>query len=283
MTDRHVVPDLFLEQFRLGELPEPDGARLRRALRTDPSVQGRLDALVGSDERIAADYPASWLAGAIRQRLAGAGIPSPESRVPSPESLDSGPTRLLFRWSFPLATAVAVLVLVVSAWRIPAGSVPGGASETASTERVKGATGLRPSLLIYRRTASGTETLADGAIARPGDLLRLGYSAVDRPFGAILSIDGRGTVTMHLPVNGQAAAPLHRGDKTLLDTAFELDDAPRWERFYFVTAREAFTIEAIVQAARRAAARVAERPPDALDLPHGYDQATFLLQKEVKP
>jgi hypothetical protein len=267
MTDRRVVPDLFLEQFRLGELPEPDGERLRRALRTDPSVQGRLDALAGSDERIAADYPASWLAGAIRQRLAGAGA-------------DSGQTRLLFRWSFPLATAIAVLVLVVSAWRIPAGSVPGGASETASTERVKG---LRPSLLVYRRTASGTETLADGAIARPGDRLRLGYSAVDRPFGAILSIDGRGTVTMHLPPNGHAAAPLGRGDRTLLDTAFELDDAPRWERFYFVTAREAFTIEPIVQAARRAAARVAERPPDALDLPHGYDQATFFLQKEVKP
>ena len=88
---------------------------------------------------------------------------------------------------------------------------------------------------------------------------------------------------MHLPANGQAAAPLHRGDKTLLDTAFELDDAPRWERFYFVTARQAFTIDAIVQAARRAAAQVAERPPDALDLPRGYDQATFLLQKEVKP
>jgi hypothetical protein len=89
-------------------------------------------------------------------------------------------------------------------------------------------------------------------------------------------------VTLHLPANGAAAAPLGR-DKTLLDTAFELDDAPRWERFYFVTAREVFTIEAIVQAARRAAARAAERPPEALDLPRGYDQATFLLQKEVKP
>lgn len=63
-----------------------------------------------------------------------------------------------------------------------------------------------------------TKTLADGAMARPGDLLRLGYSAVDRPFGAILSIDGRGTVTLHLPANGPTAAPLGRGDKTLLDT-----------------------------------------------------------------
>jgi hypothetical protein len=283
MTDRDFVPDLFLEQFRLGELPEPDGERTRRALRTDPSVQRRIDGLAGSDERIAAAYPPSWLAGAIRQRLAGAGM-------------DSGRARLLFRWSFPVATAAAALVLIMAIPRIPAGSAPddaggpldfarGGPLDSARggpapTERVKG---LRPSLLVYRRTAHGTETLADGAIARPGDLLRLGYAAVDRPFGAILSIDGRGRVTMHLPANGHMAAPLGRGDKTLLDTAFELDDAPRWERFYLVTAREAFAIDAIIEAARRAAGRVAERPPDALDLPRGYDQAAFLLQKEVKP
>lgn len=270
MTERHVVPDLFLEQFRLGELPEPDGERLRRALRSDPSLQARIDALAGSDERIAADYPAAWLGGAIRQRLGDA-------------APDAWPRRRLVRWSFPVATAAAALVLVMSIPRAPAGSAAYGVAGAAPTERVKGMKGIKPSLLIYRRTAGGTEMLADGAIARPGDLLRLGYVAVDRGFGTILSIDGRGSVTLHLPAGGQSAAPLARGSRTLLDTAFELDDAPRWERFYFVTAREAFAVEAIVQAARRAAARGAERPPDALDLPRGYDQATFLLQKEVKP
>lgn len=50
-----------------------------------------------------------------------------------------------------------------------------------------------------------------------------------------------------------------------------------------MTAGEAFAIDAIVQAARRAGAPLTERPPDALDLPRGCDQATFLLQKEVKP
>ncbi len=266
MTDRQVVPDLFLEQFRLGELPEPDEERVRRALGSDPSVHTRIDALAGSDERIAAEYPASRLAAAIRQRLAS--------------GVNTDRTRLLFRWSFPVVTAAAALVLIMSIPRSPAGLTPEGTAGTTSTERVKG---LRPSLLVYRRTASGTETLADGAIARPGDLLRLGYSAVDRRFGTILSIDGRGTVTVHLPADGRSAAALGGGDKTLLDTAFELDDAPRWERFYFVTAREAFAIDPIVQAARRAVARPDPRRPDALDLPRGFDQATFLLQKEVKP
>jgi hypothetical protein len=264
-TDRTFVPDLLLEQFRLGELPEADDARVRRALCMDPSVQARIDALAGSDERIAADYPAGWLAVTIRRRMADGGV-------------DSSGARQLFRWSFPVATAAVALLLIATIPRAPASPARDLGTGTAPTERVKG---LRPSLLIYRRTDSGTETLADGAIARPGDLLRLGYSAVDRPFGAILSIDGRGTVTMHLPPSGGMAVPLRRGDKTLLDTAYELDDAPRWERFYFVTAREPFAIEAIVQAARRTAARGVERPPGALDLPRQYGQATFLLQKEV--
>jgi hypothetical protein len=193
---------------------------------------------------------------------------------------NSSGMRVAFRWSFPLATAAAAIVLIAIIPREAARTEPGTASLAAPTERIKG---LRPSLVVYRRTSLGTETLADGAVARPGDLLRLGYSAVDRPFGAILSIDGRGTVTVHLPASGRTAVPLRRGERTLLDTAYELDDAPRWERFYFVTAREAFAIEAIIEAAHRAASRLPAAPPGTLDLPRAYEQSTFLLQKEVTP
>ena len=43
----------------------------------------------------------------------------------------------------------------------------------------------------------------------------------------------------------------------LLDQAYELDDAPRWERFYFVTGDTPFAVAPIVDAARRAAANQA--------------------------
>jgi hypothetical protein len=97
-------------------------------------------------------------------------------------------------------------------------------------------------LSIYRRTAAGSERLADGDLVHAGDLLRVGYVSGGRPFGLILSIDGRGAVTMHLPPAGDRAVALQPGSNILLDAAYELDDAPRIERFYFVTGNDAFAV-----------------------------------------
>ena len=129
---------------------------------------------------------------------------------------------------------------------------------------------------MYRRTSGGSETLADGAVARQGDLVRVGYRSAGHAYGVIFSIDGRQTVTMHLPREGDRAAPLAREATVLLDRAYELDDASLWERFYFVAGDAPFDVAPIVAAARRA-------PSAALALPRGLDQATFSLQKEARP
>jgi hypothetical protein len=147
------------------------------------------------------------------------------------------------------------------------------------TERLKGS--AHPSLAVYRRTDSGSERLADGAVARPGDLLRVGYASAGRPYGLILSIDGRGAVTLHLPPAGDRAVPLTMGKTILLDAAYELDDAPRVERFYFVTGKEAFAAEPVLSAARREAARQGAVPA-TLPLPAGLEQVTFAIQKEAR-
>lgn len=68
----------------------------------------------------------------------------------------------------------------------------------------------------------------------------------------------------------------------LLDAAYELDDAPRWERFYFITGDTVFAVQPIIEAARAAAAATTVTPPP-LVLPRGLDQATFSLQKEARP
>jgi hypothetical protein len=99
----------------------------------------------------------------------------------------------------------------------------------------------------------------------------------------ILSVDGRGAVTRHLPANGARAALLGHDRMNLLDAAYELDDAPGWERFYFVTADAAFDVEGIVSAARQLAARDLRHPPGLLPLGREFSQAMFLLQKEARP
>jgi hypothetical protein len=46
----------------------------------------------------------------------------------------------------------------------------------------------------------------------------------------VLSIDGRGTVTVHLPLAGTDAAQLSKDGDTTLGSSYALDDAPAYER-----------------------------------------------------
>jgi hypothetical protein len=151
-------------------------------------------------------------------------------------------------------------------------------SSASGGDRIKG---LLPALAVYRRTPEGSETLADGAVARAGDVIRVGYRPAGKRFGVIVSSDGRGAVTVHLPRQGDTAAPLKSEAMVLLDEAYELDDAPRWEQFYFVTAEDTFDVAPIVAAARRAAA--GPGTPATLALSPNLEQATFSLRKEATP
>lgn len=245
------VPDVVLERYRLKELPETSARAVEAMLAADPELQARLDALEISDDEIRRQYRAQIV---IHDK------PAPSRRA-----------------VFGLAAAAVVTIVLIFA--LP--RTPAPTSELPA-ERAKGTIGAAPSLSIYRRTAAGSERLADGERVHAGDLLRVGYASGGRPFGVILSIDGRGTVTMHLPPKGDRAVALERGKNVLLDAAYELDDAPRMERFYFVTGEDAFAVGPVMQAAKRAAAGEGGTVPSALALPPGLDQVTFAIQKEER-
>ena len=241
------VPDVVLERYRLNELPENSARAIEAMLAADAELQARLDALEISDDEIHRQY---------RDRITLHDVPALSRR------------RVLRVATAALAVAAAVILVLV----IP----------RAPTERVKGTIGTRPALSIYRSTAAGSERLADGQLVHAGDLLRVGYASGGRPFGVILSIDGRGAVTLHLPPAGDRAVRLQPGSNILLDAAYELDDAPRIERFYFVTGNEAFAVGPVMQAARRAVGEGGAALPSALVLPAGLDQVTFAIQKEER-
>jgi hypothetical protein len=254
------VPDLLLERYRLGELPAAEARALARRIEADGALRARLDALARSDDDLRRLIPAERLGEQVRARL-GAGrraAPlSPRGRL----------------WPVPIALAAAAVLFAALGPRVHAPVVP-----STGTDRVKG---LKPSLAVFRKTADRSEALADGDVARAGDLIRLGYRAAGRRFGVILSIDGRGHVTVHLPRLGERAAALQPGEVVLLDHAFELDDAPRWERFFFVTSENPFDLGAVVDGARQAP--VGPAPPAALTLPAPLEQSAFSLEKEARP
>jgi hypothetical protein len=283
MTADH-IPDLMLERYRLNELPPADAARMAGEIGRDANLRERLAALDRSDHELDAHLDR------LRTRLAassvrGVGLLERRSLGEGGQPDLSANRLRSLAWPLPAAVAIGV-VLGAVIWQTRAPFVMPAPSE-AGTDRIKGtAAGGRPTLAVYRRTSDGSEQLADGTVAHAGDLIRVGYRSAGHSYGVIVSIDGAGTVTMHLPPAGTRAAALKSDATVLLDQAYELDDAPRWERFYFVAGDTAFDAAPVLQAARDAAKTRGQQPPSDLSLPpkdaQSLEQAGFTIQKESR-
>jgi hypothetical protein len=288
MTADH-IPDLVLERYRLNELPPADAARMAGEISRDASLRERLAALDRSDRELYAhlDRLRTRLAAQVHVGPAEAGPHTPlvGSAFRRTYSAKAPARARAMAWPIPAAVAIGVVLSAVI-WQTRAPFVVPAPSE-AGADRIKGtAASGRPALAVYRRTNDGSEQLADGTVAHAGDLIRVGYRSAGHTYGVIVSIDGAGAVTMHLPPAGTHAAALKNEPTVLLDQAYELDDAPRWERFYFVTGDAAFDAAPVLQAARDAANAHSQQPPPDLALPptvaQSLEQAGFTLQKESR-
>jgi hypothetical protein len=136
--------------------------------------------------------------------------------------------------------------------------------------------------MLYRQGLPAPEPLADGALVRAHDVVQVLYVAAGTRYGVVVSVDGRGAVTVHLPAAGREAAALAPDRPTPLASAYELDDAPAFERFFFVTSGTAFEVETVTGAARRLAS--GGNPSEGaalLDLPPSFAQSTFVLRKDA--
>jgi hypothetical protein len=245
------VSDLHLEQYALGELSPEDAALVRAALERDPELRRRLADLAVSDRQILSDYPAERIVPAIQERARGA-------------RAGWGPVARRGAWALPVAAAL-VIALVVAVPR----------SET----RIKG---LTPQLSVFMQAAAGAVELSPGSSAGQGARIQLSYTAAGAGYGAIFSIDGRGTITWHLPAGyagGDTASPaLEKQGRSVLPRSYELDDAPRFERFFFVYGPAAFGL-ADVQRAAQALAAGPSADTAAPVLPRGVSAVSFLLRK----
>ena len=222
--DKHPISDYQLERYLLREGTDDELAALDRRVADDPELAQRLAALERSNEELHQRYPPEWMRGQIELKLKRA-----QGR------------RVQRTWSGYRLWAVPAVALILAVVAVPTLLDDQETSEAPAT-RIKGGE-QEPRLLVFRKLASGAERLQDGALARNGDLVQLAYRSGGLQFGAILSVDGRGTVTQHLPTTGTRAVPLAAQDT--LDVAYELDDAPRWERFYLVAADRRFGLAAV--------------------------------------
>lgn len=262
---------LFAERYALGEGIEgtarpPDEA---------------LAAISESNAEILSRYPADDVRRAVEEKLAARERVLPFNAA---QRATQRVTRLAYSAAAACALAlVAFLAVRTATARDAAGTLANGlprgdgAIALADTERAKGA---GPRLFVYRQSDSGAERLDPETRVNPDDVLQVSYFAGSDRFGAILSVDGNGTVTQHYPDAGDTMAPLSIGGEISLDFSYKLDDAPKFERFFLVAGRKPISLRGFKDALADAAAADQAGtfpPPDVL--PKGVHVIDLLLHK----
>jgi hypothetical protein len=250
------VPDWLVERLARGDLPAGQAARVRAEL-GDEAGLGRLAEVARSDREILAQLPPRVVAAEVKRRLGDA---------------SAGRARSSRGWSVALsglALGAAGLVAVFAG----AGR-PGSQNLTARPSEREEATlkgTLKPQLIVYRKDSNSDDPLTAGHAVRPHDVVQLAYVAAGHRYGAVISFDARGTVTMHLPEAAGPAATLTPNGKIALPHAFELDDSPGFERFVLVLADHPFTTADVVGAFA----------PGGPTLPKDFTTVALTLRKET--
>jgi len=150
--------------------------------------------------------------------------------------------------------------------------------------RIKGEEGIdmsQPQIIIYRKLGAQAEVVKNGESVSQGDLLQIAYVAAGKAFGVIFSIDGSGVITLHHPDQRERPNNLIQEKKVLLESAYELDDAPHFERFFFIVSAEEFNVTYILELAERLAASPKSVRTSELSLPKTFTQFSILLVKEI--
>jgi len=256
------LPEWLVERAALGEVPAASRSRIAQADAT--ALAARIDELREKDAAELRAHPPEPALAAIEREVTRARARRRAGR------------RRMQAGFLAVAGAALALVLVLrprgGEESRPPQRQSGSPPAESETTRVKG--DLR--LIAFRKTGDKVERLAAGATVRAGDVLQLRFNGAGRRHGVIASIDGAGAVTLHFPDSEDAATDLP-ARTTALAHAYALDDAPRFERFFFIADDQPIDVTATLARLRALAARPdSDRAP--LDLPH-VRQISLLLHK----
>lgn len=170
--------------------------------------------------------------------------------------------------------AAPIAAVVIAAISFGPSIAPNKGNDPEHT-RIKGDRALS----IHLKKEGRSERLVEGDTIRRGDLLQLAYAAGKQEYGVVVSIDGAGAATLHLPQSARENSPALDNRGAELPFSYELDAAPEFERFFLITAATPFSAEEILRAARELAGDQAQAKTASLVLPTHYSQTSVLLKK----
>jgi hypothetical protein len=242
-----MIPDWKLERFLTGDLPESEMREIRELEATDALLAQRIKLLREDNKAILNKLPFE----AIADRIAEVKDIADAAEA---KKVASNFRFLKFASAAVLVLAVALVALMTQRETVVAGgNVAGGdvaqarnaqntqvaLAETPSDTRIKG---LDARMEVWKKTEAGIVQLQDLDEVREGDEIQLRYAVPEKCYGLLFSMDGNGALTLHMG-DGEKAVELAPGKMNSLPFAYKLDDAPYFEKFFFVTSPKEFAVE----------------------------------------
>ena len=199
-------------------------------------------------------------------------------RLSRPRTAEGGAPGRRLNWPRLVpAASFALLVLAGGLLLVTRGPVFFAPQSQSAQTRLKGGAAH---LNIYMQTGEEVRLLEEEDRVTEGATLQIGYVSGESKHGVIVSIDGRGAVTLHFPLSPVTGGELEGEGEVLLPFAYTLDDAPDFERFFFVVSKKPFSVETVLEAAEK----LSEKPETAknqdLDLPRRLERSSILLLKQ---
>lgn len=257
------IPELHYEQILLSEISEEKA----RKILAEPGSREKIEQLKESNAEILFNHPPHKIAEQINARLEKGKKSFFSNLIP----------KKLFA---QIASAAAALAIITIAIINPAS--PGNSAGDGNNIK-----GLTPKLQVFRDESDGPNPvfrlLEDGATVHENDLIQLSYRPAGQSFGIIFSIDGTGAVNPYYPQYfSDQANELEKGGTVNLDFSLRLDDAPLFEKFFFITSEQEFSPIEVKMVAESFAAEPARVISGELPLPSNFEQYSVTFFKEGK-
>jgi len=272
MKKQH-IPDFVLEQYILKELPEKSILEIEELLKQNIDLQKRLKKIETSNAEILRKYPEEVVTSEIKIKYNNEKSHNRSFFLKIFTDKSKTTRRLMFP-SLVLAAAAMAFLFILPGIKQSSNIIT--MNDMPDTQRSKGSSAI----YLYRKSGNKVEILQNGSSARKGDLLQIAYISDKDVYGIILSIDSRGTVTLHYPLQNAAPAKLVTGKKMLLGNSYELDDAPDFERFFLITANSKLDVKRILNAAEDLARDRKKVLNEKINLDGSINQISVMVRKE---
>ena len=272
----NIINDYVLERYVLDELPGKRARKIKKWLKTDAQLREKIEEIKKTNREILTQYPPGFVVPKIMSRY--------NSKTRNEIEEITRPIPVFFKrilYASPAFAAALVIILILFPLR--KGDIDLPTDHTRQDDiLVKGMEEIdmsKPQLIIHRRRSDHIELLKNGARGKAGDLLQLAYIAGKESHGVILSIDGKGNVTLHFPDEKHNPTSLEQDKKILLSNAIELDNAPGFERFFFITSGVEIDAAEILRKAGTLANNPDRAKKDNMDLHESLNQYSVIIIK----